>query len=134
MAEQKGQERAPATLSTAELVKQITGDVGQLVRKQIELAKAELRADLRSEAVMAGGLGVGAVLGLLTLNMLFVTVALALAQKMPGWLAGLIVSGFLLGLAIIAALIGWSKRVRHPLARTRQSLREDVRWTKERLA
>jgi hypothetical protein len=134
MAEQAGRERAAATLSTAELVKEITAEVGQLVRRQIDLAKAELKADLRSEAVMAGGLGIGAILGLTTLNMLFVTVALALAQVMPGWLAGLIVSAFLLGLAVIAALIGWSKRVRRPLARTRDSLKEDVRWTKERLA
>jgi uncharacterized membrane protein YqjE len=134
MAEQTGRERAAATLSTAELVKEITAEVGQLVKKQVELAKAEVKADVRSEAMMAGGLGIGAVLGLLTISMLFVTVVLALARVMPGWLAGLIVSGFLLGLALIAALIGWSKRVRQPLARTRQSLKEDVRWTKERLA
>ena len=83
---------------------------------------------------MAGGLGVGAIGALLALNMIFVTVALALARVMPGWAAGLIVFAFLLGIAAIAGLVGWSKRVRTPMARTRQSLKEDIKWTKERLA
>ena len=126
--------QSAAALSTAELIKEITREVGVLVRKQIELAKAELREDLRAEAAMAGGLGVGAIGALLALNMIFVTVALALARVMPGWAAGLIVFAFLLGIAAIAGLVGWSKRVRTPMARTRQSLKEDIKWTKERLA
>jgi hypothetical protein len=126
--------QSAAALSTAELIKEITREVGVLVRKQIELAKAELREDVRAEAVAAGGLGVGAIAALLALNMIFVTIALALARVMPGWAAGLIVTGFLLGIAAIAALVGWSKRVRTPLERTRRSLQEDIKWTKERLA
>src|SRR5262249_44458880 len=66
-----------------------------------------------------------AIAALLTVNMLFVTLVLALAQRMPGWGAGLAVSGFLLGVAIIAALVGWHKRVRSPMARTRRALQED---------
>ena len=126
--------QSAAALSTAELIKEITREVGVLVRKQIELAKAELREDVRAEAVAAGGLGVGAIAALLALNMIFVTIALALARVMPGWAAGLIVTGFLLGIAAIAALVGCSKRVRTPLERTRRSLQEDIKWTKERLA
>jgi hypothetical protein len=134
-AEGNDDRRQPAAaLSTAELIREITREVGVLVRKQIELTKAELREDLRSEAAAAGGLGVGAIAALLALNMIFVTIALALARVMPGWAAGLIVTGFLLGIAAIAGLVGWSKRVRTPLARTRRSLKEDIKWTKERLA
>jgi uncharacterized membrane protein YqjE len=118
-------ERAASSLSTAELIKEITSQFGHLAKKQLELAKTELRADVRAEAAMAQGLGVGAIVALLTLNMLLVTLVLALAQKMPGWAAGLIVSGFLLGIALIAALVGWHKRVRSPLARTRRALSEE---------
>jgi hypothetical protein len=127
-------ERPAAALSTGELVKEITHQVGLLATKQIELAKTELRADIKEEAAMASGLGIGALVALAALNMLLVTVVLALAQKLSGWVAGLIVSGFLLGVAAIAALVGWSKRVRTPMERTRRTLKEDVQWTKERLA
>jgi uncharacterized membrane protein YqjE len=120
-----GPERAAAALSTAELIKEITSQFGHLAKKQLELAKTELRADVRAEVAMAEGLGVGAIAALLTVNMLLVTLVLALAQRMPGWGAGLAVSGFLLGVAIIAALVGWQKRVRSPLARTRRTLQED---------
>jgi hypothetical protein len=127
-------ERAAAALSTGELIKEITHQVGLLATKQIDLAKTELRADIKSEVAMASGLGVGALVGLAAVNMLLVTVILALARTMPAWAAGLIVSGFLLGVAAIAALVGWSKRVRTPMERTRRTLKEDVQWTKERLA
>jgi hypothetical protein len=120
-------------LSTVELVKQITAEVGHLAQKQIQLAKAELKSDLKSEAVMVGGLSVAAVAGLCTLNLLLVTAIFALSLVLPGWGAGLIVSGSTLVIAGVIALVAWSKRVRSPMARTKRTLREDVQWTKERL-
>jgi uncharacterized membrane protein len=127
-------ERVAANLSTAELVKAITGEVGALARKQIELAKAELRADVRTEAFAVGGLGVSALAVLATINMLLVTAALALARVMPGWAAGLIVAGVTLLFAAVTGLLSWRHRISKPLAHTRKSLKEDVRWTKERIA
>ena len=121
-------------MSTVELVKQITHQVGDLAKKQIELAKTELRADVRTEIGTIGGLAVAAAAGLITLPLLLVTVIFALARTLPGWAAGLIVSGFMLGVALIAGLISWGHRVRSPLARTRRSLKDDIQFTKERLA
>jgi hypothetical protein len=124
----------PESLSTVELMKAITADVERLVKAQIALAKAEVRADLASEGQMVAGLGIAAIAGLLAINLLFVTAIFALATVFPGWVAGLIVSGAVLLVAAIAAVIGWGKRVRHPLARTRHAIEEDVKWTKERMA
>ena len=62
-------------------------------KKQVELAKTELRADVRTEAKVAGGLGVAAVCGIITVTLLLVTAAFALALVMPAWGAGLIVTG-----------------------------------------
>jgi uncharacterized membrane protein YqjE len=121
-------------LSTVELVKQITHQVGELARKQIELAKTELRADVRAEAGTVGGLAAAAAAGLITLTLLLVTLIFALSLRLPGWAAGLIVSGFTLGVALIIGLVSWSRRVRTPLERTRRSLKEDIKFTKERLA
>src|SRR6516225_3902173 len=127
-------EKAAASLSTPELVKELAAHLGTLVRKQIELAKAELRADLRAEILTARTLGIAALAALIAVNLLLVTAALVLSLMMPAWLAGLIVTGFALAVAAVTAGIGWSRRLRKPLSRSRGALEDEVRWTKERLA
>jgi hypothetical protein len=127
-------ERPLAGVPAGELLKEVTEQVSLLAKKQIELATTELRSDLKAELAMVGGLGVAAVAGLMALAMLLVTGVFVLTLWLPGWQAGLIVTGFMLVVALTAALIGWNKRARSPLRRTRQTLKEDVQWTKERLA
>jgi uncharacterized membrane protein YqjE len=127
-------EKAAANLTTPELVKELAAHLGSLVRKQIELAKAELRADLRAEILTARTLGIAALAALIAVNLLLVTAALVLALVMPAWLAGLIVTGFAVLVAATTAAIGWSRRLKKPLARSRHALEEEVRWSKERLA
>jgi len=121
-------------LSTAELIKEITHQVGELARAQIQLATTELRANISSEVKMAAGLGVSALAALTAVNLMLVTIVFALSAVMPGWAAGLIVTGVMALVAAIAGVVSWKKRVRQPLERTRHELEEDVRWTKERLA
>ncbi len=125
--------RSPEQLSTVELVKQITTEVGRLARKQVELVKTELKADVRAEAWAIGGLSLAALGALCTVSLLLVTVVLALAQWMAGWLAGLVVSAATLAATGLTAWLAWNRRVRSPLARTQRTLKEDVQWTKERL-
>ena len=126
--------RPAAGLSTAELIGEITDQVKLLAKAQIDLAMAEVKADVRAEVKMAAGLGVSAVAGLLTVNLLLVTAIFALARVIPGWAAGLAVSGAVLLIAAMAAAFGWGKRVRHPMERSLHELKEDVQWSKERLA
>lgn len=128
---------APAplsTLSTADLIGQVTGKAALLAKKEIELAKAELRADIKKEIAMASGLGIAGVCALITVTLLCVAAVLALATVMPGWGAAFVVAGIVLAIGTVAGLVGWGKRVRNPLAKTRKSLKEDVRWAKERIA
>lgn len=128
-------ERRPLDrLGTSALVRRLVTQVEVLAKKEIELAKTELRTDLHQEARAAGGLGIAAVVGIITVALLLVTVILALSLVMPAWGAGLIVSGATLTVAVVLALVSWARRVRDPLARTRQSLKENVKWTRERLA
>ena len=127
-------DRPVSSMTLGQLVGEITGEVTLLAKKQIALVKAELKADLKSEAKMVGGLSLAAITALVAINMFFVTAILALAQVMPAWGAGLVVAGALLGFAAIFALVGWQKRVRAPLAKTRETLKEDVEWTRERFA
>jgi uncharacterized membrane protein YqjE len=123
----------PGELGTGDLVKQIGHHADVLVKTQIELAKAELKQDLKREATAFGGLGVSAVLAIITITLLLVSGALALSLVLPAWGAGLVVTGLLLAATLIVALISWKRRVSTPMARTRETLRDDVRWVKERL-
>jgi hypothetical protein len=121
-------------LSTPELLEEITHHVQSLVTAQVDLAKAELRANLSSEATMVAGIGFAAVAGITTVNLLLVTAILALTAVLPAWAAGLCVSGAVLLFAAVGGALGWSKRVKRPMARTRRELDEDVKFAKERVA
>src|SRR5512132_3936963 len=77
------------TLSTIELVRQIVQTGSLLVQKEVELARAELKADLQAHVLMAKRLAIAALLALLGINLLLVAVVFALARVMPGWLAAL---------------------------------------------
>jgi len=121
-------------LSTRELIVEITEKVTLLARKEVELAKTEIKADLEAELSTAKGLGVAALGVVLGLNMLLVALVLALATYIPAWLAALLLGGALLLIGGIVGYVSWTRRVTKPLAVTRKTLKEDVQWAKERLA
>ena len=124
----------PRGMSTPALLKEIGVELSHLARQQVELGLSEFKADVKKEMGVAAGLGAAGIATLMVGNLLLVAAALALSQWLPAWIAALIMAGFV---AVVGGLIGsvaWMKRVRVPLARTRQMVREDVEWTKEKLA
>jgi uncharacterized membrane protein YqjE len=122
--------------STKDLVTQLAQKASLLAKKEIELAKAELKEDLRSEVKMASGLGVAGVCALVTLQLLLTAIVFALFEGgvLPGWAASLVVAAVVLAIGTAAGLWGWAKRVRKPLDATRRSIHENVRFAKERIA
>jgi len=133
-AESHAREASARELSNRALLGEITGKASLLVQKEIELAKAEIRADVQTQLGTVKAFGVAAIAALLGLNLLLVAGVLALGLKIAAWLAALIVGGALLVTAAIVGYVGWRHMVTNPLALTRQTLKEDVRWMKERLA
>jgi len=123
-----------ANLSTFGLVKEIVVQTRRLARAQVQLARTELRADARTEAKVAGGLGIAAVGAVITVTLLLVTAAFALALVMPGWAAGLIVSGVVALAAGIVAGLSWHRRIRKPLQHSRQEMQQNIRSARERFA
>jgi hypothetical protein len=121
-------------MTNRELVGHVIDSATLLAKKEIELAKAEIKKDLKAEVGMVKGLGVGALCALCTVNMLLVAAALALGNVVAEWAAALIVAAAVLLVGTVAGLIGWGKRVKSPLESTRRSLKEDALWAKERLA
>jgi uncharacterized membrane protein YqjE len=120
-----------ASASTGELVGKLASETTELVKKQVELAKAEIREDLKSEIRVAKGLGVAGVCAVVTLNMILVAIVLALGDTVHGWTTALVVAGVALSIGAVAAVVGWGKRVKRPLDKTQKTLKEDARWAKE---
>jgi hypothetical protein len=122
------------SLSTPELVGRVLKTGSMLVAKEVELARAEIKADLQAEFGVLKLLIAAALHVLLGLNLLFVSAVLALTHWLPGWLAALGLAGMLLAIGFGVGLIGWMRRVSTPLAITRKTVKEDMQWAKERLA
>jgi uncharacterized membrane protein YqjE len=121
------------SLPTLDLVRQILRTGSLLVQKEIELARAELKADLQAQVLMAKRLAVAVVLALLGITLLLVAVVFALAYVMPAWLAALALGVMLLAVGGAIGLAVWRRRVSAPLAATRRNVKEDFEWAKEHL-
>lgn len=119
--------------STGELVKQLSEQTSMLVRKEMELAKAELAEKGKTAGIGAGILGGAGVAGLLALGALTATLILVLAEAMDAWVAALIVTVVWGAVAGILALTG-RDRVREGMPpapeQTVESVKEDVQWAK----
>jgi uncharacterized membrane protein YqjE len=137
MAENKIDPAVPISvegMTNRELVRHVIDSATLLAKKEIELAKTELRADLKQELGMVKGLGVAGVCALCMLNLLLVALAMALGSVMSEWGAALLVAAAVLAAGLVAGLTGWGKRVKTPLEATRRTLKEDAQWATERLA
>jgi uncharacterized membrane protein YqjE len=122
-----------AALSTGELLTQLTKHSAELVKKQVELAQSELRADMKQEIKALMGVGLAGACVFATFNLLLVAAVFAIAEELPGWQAALIVAAVVLALGALFGLVGWAKRVKAPLDATQKTLKEDAQWAKERL-
>ena len=126
--------RSVEGMSNRELIRHVIENATQLAKREIELAKSELRADVKKEVAMVKGLGVAGLCAIWAVSLMLVAIALALGKVIPEWAAALIVAGAVLAVGTVAGLVGWGKRVKKPLEATRRSLKEDALWAKERLA
>src|SRR5690606_13016786 len=72
-------------MSTRELVAAAVESATELVRDEIELARLEIKRDLKAQLRSGIWLGVAAVFALMLLAMLLVAAALGLGTVMAGW-------------------------------------------------
>jgi membrane protein len=124
----------PDELSTPQLVGRMAGDVGLLIRKEVELARQEITEGISAKLQGAAAFGVAAALGLFVLGFLGAAAAAALALVLPLWAALLIVAGVVLVGAVGAALFGRS-RLKETVApeRAKRTIKEDVEWARAQL-
>jgi hypothetical protein len=119
-----------SSLSNREFLSHVANTISALARKEADLAKAELRQEINSGFLMTGGFGVALIAGFVAVIMLLVTAVMALSIVLPGWGAGLIVSGLALSVSVVAAILGWLNRVKGVLPQTKEILKGNIRWTK----
>lgn len=122
------------SLTTRQLLTRLIETVSLLVTKEIELVRAEIKADLKAEFATVALLVAAGVVAVFAVDMLLVAAVFALTVWMPGWLAALAIAVLLLAIGGVLALVGWARRVSVPLAVTRRTVKEDVEWAKDRLA
>ncbi|HEX5251518.1 MAG TPA: phage holin family protein [Gaiellales bacterium] len=121
--------------STAELVKDLSREVSELVRQELALARAEMMQKGRKAGRGAGMLSGAAVLGLAAVGGSMATLILVLDLVMPAWLAALIVTA---AYAAVAAVLGLRGKEEISEAgppapeQTVESVKEDVQWAKTR--
>ncbi|MBI4259661.1 MAG: phage holin family protein [Actinobacteria bacterium] len=127
--------RPHADRSTADLLRGIALDSATLVRKEVELAKLELKEAMAARVKGAAGLAVAGVLGLIALVYLGTAAASALSGVMPGWAAWLVTAGAFLLVAGAAAAAGMArmKSASTVPGGIRRRVKEDVGWAREQL-
>jgi uncharacterized membrane protein YqjE len=119
----------------ADLMRDLSQQSTELIRQEIELAKAELRQKGKAAGIGAGMFGAAGVVALFAVGALTACLILALATAMDAWLAALIVAVVYLAAAGVAALVGKGKvQEATPPAPEQaiESTKEDVQWTKHR--
>jgi uncharacterized membrane protein YqjE len=119
------------TKSVGEIVADIARDLGTLVRKELDLAKTEVKQEATKAGKGAGLLGGAGVAGHLALLFASLTVMFALDQVMSIVWAALIVAALWGVVTAVLAASGRKKlREVEPLETTTQTLKEDARWAK----
>ena len=116
-----------------ELLKELANETTTLVRRELDLAKAEMREKAGKAGPGFGMWGAAGITALLALGSLTAFVILALDGAMPNWLAALIVGLVYSAIAGVLYVRG-KHRVEEagsPVPqKTIETVKEDVQWAK----
>lgn len=89
-----------------ELVSRLTAQLSTLVRSEVKLASAEVKAKVKPLGAGIGLFAGAAFVAVAAIQLLLVTAVLALALALPAWLSALIVAVVLLVVAGILVVVG----------------------------
>lgn len=121
--------------SLGELISDVTGQLQQLVRKEMELARVETKEQIAQAGKGLGAFGAAGAVGFVALILLAFAAAWGLAEVMATGLAFLVVGVIFLAVAGGLALQGKAKlaRVRPVPQQTVETVKEDVETAKDSL-
>jgi Putative Actinobacterial Holin-X, holin superfamily III len=125
---------ARPTIGASAALKAVAQDTSQLVRAEVDLAKAELMAGIRTNATGIGMIVAAGVMVWLAVQGLLLAAGFALALVVPAWASALIISVVLI---IIAGIVGFiaSRKLGTPVSveQAKTNVQEDVAWFKTHL-
>ncbi|MHA6625609.1 phage holin family protein [Pseudonocardia sichuanensis] len=104
-----GAHESLSTATTGELVQRLSTQVSELIRRELDLARAELGAKGKRAGAGAGLAGAGGVVALFGVGALVAAAIAGLATVVPVWLSALIIGVVLLLVAGVLALAGRSQ-------------------------
>jgi len=118
-----------------ELISDVTGQLQQLVRKEMELARVETKEQIAQAGKGLGAFGAAGAVGFVALILLAFAAAWGLAEVMATGLAFLVVGVIFLAVAGVLALQGKSKLagVSPVPQQTVETVKEDVETAKDSL-
>jgi fatty acid desaturase len=113
-----------------QLVADATHDISSIVRSEVALAKAEMRADAKRAGTGAGMFAAAGIFAFLALILLLIAAAYGLvAAGLAPWAAFLIVAGVLLLVGVILVLVG-----KHNIDSLKGKPERAIRSTQETIA
>jgi uncharacterized membrane protein YqjE len=121
--------------SVPELVKDLSRDISDLVRQEIELARAEMMEKGKQAGIGVGMFGGAALMAAAALGGSMATMIIVLDLWMPLWLAALITTVLYGAVAAVLALRGRDelKQTGTPIPeKAKESVKEDIQWAKTR--
>lgn len=110
-----------------EVIRSLVDNTQLLVKKEIELAKLEIKEIVTARLMAVGFLAVAGILGLYLLGFTLVTGAKALELVVAEWLAWLIVTGIVLLFVVVLLLL--AKRKLSSPSNTPDTTKQDVQET-----
>ena len=122
-----------ADASLGDLFGRMTNDVSTLIRKEMELARVELKEEAKTAGKAGGMLGAAGVTGHLAVLLLSFALAWGLAEVMPTGFAFLIV-GALWAIVALVLFTNGRKRMKqvNPVPeQTVETLKEDAQWLRD---
>jgi uncharacterized membrane protein YqjE len=120
--------------SFSDVMQSIVGNIQDIVRSEVRLAKTEVREEAAKTKTAASLLGGGAAIGIFAALFLLLSIVFALALFVPLWAAALIL-GTVLAVAAGALIVTGLKQLKrvHPTPeRTVETIKENVAWVKQR--
>jgi len=121
--------------SVPELVKDLSRDISDLVRQEIELARTEMMEKGKQAGIGVGMVGGAALMAAAALGGSMATMIIVLDLWMPLWLAALITTVLYGAVAAVLALRGRDelKQTGAPIPeKAKESVKEDIQWEKTR--
>ena len=115
--------------SLVELGRQLMDEARDLIRKEIELAKVEIIALLKTNAIAIGLFLGAAVVALVFLVMLQVAIILTVPTSVQ-WIVAWCLAALWLIVLIVLALVGRAKLKFEPPEKTISTIKGDIEWAK----